>query len=155
MSLTALALLDGTDLPAFNACCNAAATVLLVLGGMAIHGERTEARKHRHAKLMTAAGLVSALFLAGYLTYHFGVQAELGATKFNREGFVKTAYLVMLLTHVVLAAVNLPMVILTFVFAAKKNWTAHRKLAKWTYPIWLYVSVTGVLVYLALYHWNP
>ncbi len=144
----------GEDLPAFNAVCNSTATVLLLAGGIAIH-RRTPRRVKWHAALMIAAFAASALFLAGYLTYHFGVHAELGPTPFRREGAPKVAYLAMLLSHIVLAVVNLPMVLRTFWLAARRRWEAHRRLARWTYPIWLYVSVTGVLVYLALYHWNP
>lgn len=139
------------DLPALNAALNACATVLLVLGRVQIHRGRREA----HARTMVAATLVSALFLAGYLTYHFAVVPEVGHTPFNRQGAIKTAYYAMLASHVLLAMVNLPMVIATLVFAARGRLEGHRRLARWTWPIWVYVSATGVLVYAALYWWNP
>jgi len=140
-----------TDLPAINACFNALATVLLVSGFVAIKSDRREL----HALLMRSAFAASVCFLAGYLYYHFGVQAEVGPTRFNREGWMHTAYVVMLLTHIVLAVANLPMVLATLWFAHREDWTRHKRMARWTFPIWLYVSVTGVLVYLTLYHWNP
>ncbi|MEM7310572.1 MAG: DUF420 domain-containing protein [Planctomycetota bacterium] len=139
------------DLPALNALLNALATVLLIVGWRAIKAGRREA----HARIMTAATLVSALFLAGYLTYHFAVVPELGHTPFRREGAVRLGYYAMLISHIVLAAVNLPMVLTTLWLAARERWEGHRRMARWTFPIWLYVSVTGVLVYLALYWWNP
>lgn len=139
------------DLPAVNAALNAAATVLLLTGWRLIRAGRREA----HARTMVAATATSALFLAGYLTYHFAVVPELGHTPFNRGGAVRVAYYAMLISHIVLAAVNLPMVVATLVLAARRRWSAHRRLARLTFPIWLYVSVTGVLVYLALYWWNP
>ena len=91
-----------------------------------------------------------------YLYYHFKVQPiQGGATPYNGTGAIKTAYLVMLLTHIVLAVVNLPMVLRTFWLAHKEDWERHKRLAKWTFPIWAYVSLTGVLVYLMLYPLNP
>ena len=139
------------DLPALNATLNACATLLLIAGRLQIHRGAREA----HARTMVAATVVSALFLAGYLTYHFAVVPELGHTEFNRAGAAKTAYYALLLSHVLLAIVNLPMVIATLVYAARGRLDRHRRLARWTWPIWLYVSVTGVLVYAALYWWNP
>ena len=140
-----------SNLPALNATLNALATILLIVGRAQIAGGKRKA----HERTMLLATLVSALFLAGYLTYHFLVVPELGHTKFNRPGLVRVAYYAMLLTHVVLAAVNLPMVLRTLWLAHKERWDDHRRWARWTWPIWLYVSVTGVLVYFALYHWNP
>ncbi len=140
-----------SNLPALNASLNATAAVLLAVGFVLIRRDRRVA----HARVMIAASVVSAAFLASYLTYHFGVQSEVGPTPFRREGAVKVAYYAMLLTHVVLAAVNLPMVLLTLWRAYRRDWDRHRRLARWTWPIWMYVSVTGVLVYLCLYWWNP
>ena len=134
-----------------NACMNATATVLLLIGRVAI----AKGEEEKHAKYMFAAFLASAVFLAGYLTYHFYVIPELGVTKFNGTGALKTAYYVMLASHILLAMVNLPMVLRTFWLAHKKRWESHKRWARWTFPIWLYVSVTGVLVYLVLYQWNP
>ena len=137
-------------LPAVNAALNGTAAVLLVLGLAAIKAGRRE----RHRKLMLAAFAVSAAFLACYLYYHV-VVARGHPTSFNATGWARRAYLALLLTHTVLAAVNLPMVLRTLWLAYKERWDAHRRLARWTFPIWLYVSVTGVVVYVVLYHFNP
>ena len=137
-------------LPAVNATLNAAAAVLLVLGLLAIKAGRRET----HARLMRSAFLVSAAFLACYLYYHFAI-ARGEPTRYNAGGARKLAYLALLLSHTVLAMVNLPMVLRTLWLAHKERWDAHRRLARWTFPIWLYVSVTGVLVYLVLYQFNP
>lgn len=137
-------------LPAVNAALNATAALLLVLGLRAIRrGER-----ERHRRIMWSAGAVSAAFLACYLYYHFAI-ARGEPTRFHREGWPKAAYLALLLSHTVLAMVNLPMVLRTFWLAHKERWEAHRRLARWTFPIWMYVSVTGVAVYVVLYHLNP
>lgn len=138
-------------LPLLNACLNATASVLLVAGLVAIK----RGRRELHERLMRAAFLVSSAFLASYLWYHFGAQKELGPTKFHGVGVAKFLYLAMLASHVLLAIVNLPMVLRTLWLAHKERWDDHRRLAKPTFAIWLYVSVTGVLVYLTLYHWNP
>lgn len=140
-----------TPLPAINASLNGLAAVLLGLGFVAIK----RGRRERHAFWMRAATVVSAAFLACYLYYHFVVTAEVGPTRFTGTGWTRPAYLALLLSHTVLAAVNLPMVLRTLWLAHKERWDAHRRLAKVTFPIWMYVSVTGVLVYLALYQWNP
>jgi uncharacterized membrane protein YozB (DUF420 family) len=100
---------------------------------------------------MVAALCSSALFLVGYLTYHFNVQ---GMTQFP-ENWFRPVYLVILLTHTVLAAVILPLVILTVVFALRGRFESHKKIARWTWPIWMYVSVTGVVIYLLLYQIFP
>ncbi len=143
--------MSGTDLPAINACFNGLATVLLISGWIAIQKDK----RVLHARLMRSAFGASVCFLAGYLYYHFTVQAEVGATPFNRTGTIKLVYVAMLLSHIVLAIANLPMVLSTLWFAHKEDWVRHKRMARWTFPIWLYVSVTGVLVYLTLYHWNP
>jgi uncharacterized membrane protein YozB (DUF420 family) len=100
---------------------------------------------------MIAALCSSALFLAGYLTYHFNVQ---GVTRFPDHWF-KPVYLGILLTHTVLAVIILPLVITTVVFAIRGNFGYHKKVARWTWPIWMYVSVTGVVIYLLLYQVFP
>lgn len=141
--------MSGRDLPLLNACLNATAAVLLVAGLVAIRAGRREG----HRRIMLAATLVSALFLASYLVYHFGVQAG-QPTPFRRGGALRTAYYAMLASHVVLAMVDLPLILRTLWLAWREDWARHRRLARWTWPIWFYVSVTGVLVYLALYHWN-
>ena len=93
----------------------------------------------------------STLFLAGYLTYHFNVQ---GVTRFP-ENWFRPIYLVILLTHTVLATIILPLVITTVVFAIRGRFESHKKVARWTWPLWMYVSVTGVVIYLLLYQIFP
>jgi uncharacterized membrane protein YozB (DUF420 family) len=138
------------ELPTINACLNATATVLLLSGLIAIK----RGNRELHERLMYSALLASTAFLACYLYYHFVIVPERGETRFRYSGWLRTAYLVMLVSHIVLAVVNLPMVIVTFVHARKQNWEKHKRWAKITFPIWLYVSVTGVLVYLCLYVFN-
>jgi uncharacterized membrane protein YozB (DUF420 family) len=142
---------SGDDLPAFNALMNGVATVLLVAGYVAIR----RGRRVGHGRLMRSAFVASAVFLAGYLTYHFAVVPELGHTEYHGEGALRAAYYAMLLSHILLAVVNLPMVLRTLWLAHREDWPRHRRWARWTFPIWLYVSVTGVLVYVVLYHLNP
>jgi uncharacterized membrane protein YozB (DUF420 family) len=135
-------------LPAINALLNTTASVLLLCGLVAIkRGERKW-----HERLMYAAALASAAFLVCYLYYHFVVQLT---TSYNATGWRKQAYLALLLSHTVLAVVNVPLVLRTFWLAQREDWERHKRSAKWTFPIWLYVSVTGVVIYLILYHWNP
>ncbi|MFT5049613.1 MAG: protein SCO1/2 [Chlamydiales bacterium] len=139
-------------LPRINASLNAVAALLLVLGLLAIRaGERV-----RHAHLMRAAFLVSAAFLACYVYYHTVVLPMSGGpTAYNGTGWARRAYLAMLASHIILAVVNLPMVLATLWLAHREDWERHKRLARKTFPIWLYVSVTGVLVYVILYHVNP
>lgn len=141
-----------SSLPAINAGLNGLATILLVLGYRAIRrGDRD-----RHAALMKTAFATSAAFLACYVYYHTAVlPLQGGPTKFHGTGAAKVGYLVLLGTHVVLAAVNLPMILRTLLLARREDWERHRRWARWTFPIWLYVSVTGVVVYVVLYHLNP
>lgn len=138
------------NLPLFNAVMNGTSAVLLVAGLVAIK----RGRRAGHKQLMLSATLASLLFLAGYVTYHFLVQPQVGPTPFRREGWIKTAYLVMLASHVLLAIVNAPLVVRLLWLAHRERFDAHKRLARITFPIWMYVSVTGVLVYLALYVWN-
>jgi len=142
---------QGSDLPLLNALLNGTAGSLLVVGLVLIK----RGRRAAHRAVMVWATLVSACFLVSYLGYHFGVQAAAGPTPFRREGAVKAAYYAMLVSHVLLAMVCLPLVARTLWLAHRGRWDRHRRLARWTWPIWFYVSITGVLVYLALYHWNP
>jgi len=131
------------DLPALNACLNASSGLLLFIGWRAIRrGDR-----ERHRRCMIGAFTISILFLASYVTYH----ALHGSTPFPGTGAVRTAYLVMLATHVVLAAVVPPLAIVTLWRAARGDFERHRRIARITWPIWIYVSVTGVLVYVILY----
>jgi protein SCO1 len=141
-----------SSLPLVNASLNGVAAVLLLLGYLAIRRDRREL----HAKLMGAALLCSAFFLSSYVYYHVVViPLQDGPTKYNGGGALKVGYLILLVTHVIGAIVNLPMVLLTFWRAHKQRWESHARLARKTWPLWMYVSVTGVLVYLMLYPWNP
>ncbi|MBS1829570.1 MAG: DUF420 domain-containing protein [Acidobacteria bacterium] len=135
--------MDVRDLPAVNAALNATAAVLLVLGYWLIRNGKRDA----HKKVMLTAFGTSILFLVCYLVYH----AQVGSVRFQKEGLIRTVYLGILLTHTVLAAAVpfLAVVTLRRGFAAKFD--KHRKIAKWTLPIWLYVSVTGVVIYWMLY----
>jgi putative membrane protein len=135
------------DLPGLNAILNSTATVLLISGLVSIK----TGRKRAHVICMVSALVVSAAFLTSYLIYHYNHPT----TKFTHDGWPKTIYFFILATHIPLAALNLPMIILTVVPAVRQRFDRHKKIARWTYPIWLYVSVTGVLVYLMLYRWYP
>jgi uncharacterized membrane protein YozB (DUF420 family) len=138
-------------LPFLNACLNGTSAVLLCGGLAAIkRGDRK-----LHERLMYSAFAASSAFLASYLYYHFVIVPKVGITKFNGEGWARNAYYTMLASHVVLAIVNLPLSIRTIYLARRARWQEHKRAAKLTFPIWLYVSVTGVLVYLVLYVWNP
>ncbi|HPF14817.1 MAG: DUF420 domain-containing protein [Planctomycetes bacterium] len=141
-----------SSLPLINACLNGTAAVLMLVGYQRIRSGHRES----HAWFMRLAFLASAVFLASYLYYHFVVlPVQNGPTPYNGTGAAKVAYLVMLASHVLLAIVNLPMVLRVLWLAHKEDWERHKRWARWTFPIWLYVSVTGVLVYLLLYPWNP
>ena len=136
------------ELPQLNASLNSLATLLIVAGLVAIKKER----KGLHRFLMGSAIAVSAAFLTSYLIYHFNVVA---VTKFTHPGWPKTLYYFILITHVPLAALMLPLLALTIVPALKGRYEVHKRWARITAPVWLYVSVTGVLVYLMLYVWYP
>jgi uncharacterized membrane protein YozB (DUF420 family) len=137
---------DFTVLPAVNAGLNAAAAVLIVAGYALIR----RGRRVAHQRVMTAAVCVSAVFLATYVTH----KVLVGPRSFGHEGeAVRTVYLAILLSHTVLAAAIVPLVIVTVVLGFRSRFESHKKIARWTLPVWLYVSVTGVLVYLMLYHW--
>jgi putative membrane protein len=129
-------------LPAVNAACNAITTILIVLGLRAIRrGDREGHRRH-----MLAAFATSTLFLIGYIVYH----SVHGDTKFPGQGWVRPAYFFVLISHIVLSMIALPMVLGTFWLGLTRRFERHRKLARWTYPVWLYVSVTGVVIFFVL-----
>ena len=132
-----------SDLPAVNATLNATCAVLLVIGWILI--KRGRIRQHR--AVMIAAVCVSALFLVSYLVYH----AQVGSVRFTRTGLIRTFYFSVLLTHTILAAAIVPMVLVTLSRGLSGRYDPHRKIARWTMPIWLYVSITGVVVYVMLY----
>jgi uncharacterized membrane protein YozB (DUF420 family) len=136
------------DLPLVNATLNGLATFFIVVGLCAIK----MGNKGLHKKCMSSALLVSAAFLTCYLIYHFNVVA---VTKFSHDGWPKTIYFLILLTHIPLAILVLPLLVKTVLPAIRGEYEVHRRWAKITAPVWLYVSVTGVLVYLMLYVWYP
>lgn len=134
-----------SDLPELNATLNSACTILLLAGWISIKLKK----KVAHITFMILALLTSTAFLTSYLIYHYNA----GHVPFRGTGLIRTFYLSMLFTHVVLAVVNLPMIIMTVIPALKSRFDRHRRIARWTLPIWLYVSITGVLVYFMCYHW--
>lgn len=131
------------DLPAVNATLNSTAAALLVLGYTLIRRGRREA----HKRVMLAAFAVSSAFLVCYLAYHF----QVGSVRYQKTGVLRTVYLSILLTHTVLAAAVPPLAIITLSRGLGGRIEKHRNIARWTLPIWLYVSVTGVVVYWMLY----
>jgi putative membrane protein len=136
--------LDLSFLPAVNALLNSMSASCLILGYLAIRkGNRT-----RHIKMMLSALTFSFLFLISYLTYH----TFHGDTSFQGEGWIRPLYFFILISHISLSVVVLPLVLTTVYYAATGNFNQHPKIARITLPLWLYVSVTGVLVYLMLYH---
>lgn len=137
------------DIPALNAALNALATLLMTLGFIFIK----TGRKDAHRGAMLSAGAVSALFLVGYVGHKIAVQGV--HTAFGGEGPIRTVYYVMLLTHIALAMAIAYLVPRTFWLAIKGDFARHRAWARWTFPIWYYVSVTGVLIYFFLYRWWP
>jgi uncharacterized membrane protein YozB (DUF420 family) len=135
------------DLPAINATLNAASAILLLFAYRAIRLRHVE----RHRRLMLAAAATSAVFLVSYLTYH----AQVGSVRFTGQGPVRTVYFTILFTHTILAAAILPLVLRTLYLGLKRRDDRHRRIARWTFPLWLYVSVTGVVIYLMLYQLYP
>ena len=132
-----------TDLPALNASLNAMSTILLVTGWVFI--KRGKRRQHRNC--MIAALVVSVLFLTSYVIYH----AQVGSVPFTGTGWIRTVYFAVLIPHVILAAAIVPPVLITASRGLSAKYDQHRRIARWTLPLWLYVSVTGVIVYWMLY----
>lgn len=129
-------------LPAFNATINGSTFVILILALMAIKNKNV----NRHKKLMFAALILSVFFLLSYVTYHYTTEP----TSYGGEGFLKNAYYIILITHILMSAVVVPMVLISFVRALSEQFDRHKKIAKFTMPIWLYVTLTGVIVYLMI-----
>ena len=138
-----------SDLPAVNASFNAISTVFISLGWWFIR----RGFWRQHIACMITAVCSSTVFLTCYLIYHFHVGEK--STHFTAPGIVKAIYFALLISHILLAFVTLPLVIATLIPAFRRRWEKHRRIARWTMPIWLYVSITGVLVYLMLYQWFP
>jgi putative membrane protein len=134
---------DVTDLPALNASLNAISFVFLVSGYIFIKRNRRDA----HRNCMVAALVVSALFLTSYVIYHLNA----GSVPFKKTGWIRTVYFAVLIPHVILAAAIVPMILITVSRAWSKRFDKHRRIARWTLPLWLYVSITGVIVYVMLY----
>jgi uncharacterized membrane protein YozB (DUF420 family) len=130
-------------LPHLNATLNATATVLLITGWVLIKRRRIE----QHRRVMIAAVITSAAFLTSYVIYH----ANAGSKPFPGTGLARTIYFVILIPHVILAAAVLPPILITLSRGLRRDDQRHRRLARWTLPVWLYVSVTGVIVYVMLY----
>jgi uncharacterized membrane protein YozB (DUF420 family) len=137
-----------SQLPLVNATLNATATVLLIIGYVMIRQRREAA----HKRIMLTAFGVSVLFLASYLTYHIGHGA---ATRFTGQGVIRPVYFLILISHIILAATVPVLAIVTIILGLRDRRLAHRRWARWTFPIWLYVSVTGVVIYVMLYHLYP
>lgn len=136
--------MDVHTLPTVNAALNGLAAILLVRGFFLIKARKIEA----HKKTMLAAFATSIVFLISYLIYH----AQVGSVRFEHTGLLRTVYLTILVSHTILAAAVPFLAIITLRRGLKGDFPRHRKIARWTFPIWLYVSVTGVVVYLMLYH---
>ena len=131
-------------LPTLNAILNTTSAVLLVTGRSFIRSGNRSA----HKKCMISTFAVSGLFLVSYLTYH----TIHGTTRFPGEGWIRPVYFTILVSHTLCAAAIVPLAIITLRFGLRESFGKHVKIARWTYPVWLYVSVTGVIVYLMLYH---
>lgn len=135
---------DYAVFPALNAGLNATSAVLITTGIGLIRAGRRAA----HRGVMIAAVVSSSLFLVSYLYYH----AHVGSVRFTGQGWIRPVYFGILLTHTILAATVVPLVIVTLARGLRERFDRHKKIARWTYPIWLYVSVTGVVIYVLLYH---
>jgi len=133
--------------PTVNATLNAASAILLLVAYRAIR--RLEIEKHR--RWMLAAATTSAVFLVSYIVYH----ARVGSVRFAGGGTARAVYFTILGSHTVLAVMVLPLVLRTLYLGLKRRDDRHRRIARWTFPVWLYVSVTGVVVYVMLYHLYP
>jgi uncharacterized membrane protein YozB (DUF420 family) len=134
-------------LPLLNALLNSLSALLLCSGYIAIRRRAVSF----HKTCMLAACVTSTLFLISYLTYHYHV----GSKPFTAQGNIRLVYFTILISHTILAAAIVPLVVLTLIRAWKAQWQRHRRLARWTLPLWLYVSVTGVIIYLLLYQLYP
>ena len=133
-----------SDLPTVNATLNTISTVLLTIGFLMIRRRNIVA----HRNCMIAAFIVSGFFLTAYLIYH----DHAGSTSFEGSGWIRFVYFAVLIPHIILAASILPLALITLYLALRKRFTKHRRIARWTLPIWLYVSITGIIVYWMLYH---
>ena len=131
--------------PVINAMLNGTSGVLLLVGRSLI----LKGRMAAHRAVMITALITSSLFLTSYLYYHYHV----GSVRFQGQGFSRPVYFAILLSHTILAIVIVPMIIVTMIRALRERFDRHRAIARWTFPLWLYVSITGVIVYFMLYQW--
>lgn len=136
-------MIEISDLPTVNATLNTISAILLTIGYVLIRQRRIEA----HKRCMLAAFAVSVLFLISYVIYH----ANAGSTPFTRQGWIRPVYFTILISHIILAFVIVPLAIRTLYLAWRERFEQHRRIAKITLPVWLYVSITGVLIYIMLY----
>jgi len=136
-------LISTAQLPTLNAALNCLSAVFLFAGYLLIRAKNRDA----HRACMLAAFACSMLFLISYLVYHF----QVGSVGFKGQGWIRPVYFTILITHTILATAVVPLALITLVRALREKFDAHRRIARWTLPIWLYVSVTGVVVYLMLY----
>ena len=136
--------MNDSILPHLNAALNGASFLLLLAGFYNIRRGNVTA----HRRFMVSALAVSGLFLVSYVIYH----SRYGSVRFTAQGTARTVYFIILVTHVILAAAIVPLVLMTVRRALRGDFARHRRVARWTYPLWLYVSVTGVVVYIMLYH---
>jgi putative membrane protein len=136
-------LISPTQLPTLNAALNSLAAILLFVGFVYIRKRNISA----HKTCMLAAFATSTLFLISYVIYHY----QVGSVRFQGEGWIRTVYFTVLISHTILATAVVPMALLTLFRGLAERYDKHRRIARWTFPIWLYVSITGVLVYIMLY----
>ena len=141
------------DLPAVNATLNGLSAIFLSFGFFFIR----RGNKIAHRNCMISAFVTSVIFLGCYLTYHIWLAVVLhqGPTRFLNPAWFRPVYLTILITHTILAAAIVPLILLTLNRARKQNFEAHKKIARWTWPLWMYVSITGVVIYLLLYQIFP
>jgi len=132
-----------TDLPTVNACLNSISTLLLTAGYLFIRRGQVE----RHRLAMAGAFVTSCVFLTSYLIYH----SQAGSVPFTKQGWVRPVYFAILISHIILAAAIVPLALVTLYHAWRERFDKHRRIARWTWPIWMYVSITGVAIYLMLY----
>jgi len=133
-------------LPLLNASLNGVSGILLAMGYVFIRFRQIK----RHRFCMLSAFSLSTLFLVSYVIYH----TIAGSTRFTGEGWIRPIYFIILISHIILAALVLPLALMTLYRAWQSTFIWHRQIARWTLPIWLYVSISGVVLYLMLYHWN-
>ena len=135
--------MDYNVFPVLNASLNGASAVLITTGRVLIARKKI----YLHRACMVAAVCTSTVFLVSYLYYH----AHVGSVRFPGQGWVRAVYFSILISHTLLAAVVVPLVLLSLNYGLRGRFDRHRRIARWTYPVWLYVSVTGVIVYIMLY----